>query len=68
LTFLIVRSLTNYGGYNEIDIANKLVWFGANGVIVFQGLKFVVTIHLMQNDVLFVTSVHYMTYHTNLGV
>ncbi len=25
LTFLIVRSLTNYGGYNEIDIANKLV-------------------------------------------
>ncbi len=68
LTFFIVRSFTNYGGYHEIYIPNKLVRFGANGIIVFQGLKFGVTIRLMQNDVLFVTGVHYMTHHTNLGV
>jgi len=44
LTFLIMQSLTNYGGYNEINIANKLVCFGTNGVTIFQGLKYGVTI------------------------
>jgi len=47
LTFMIVRSLINYGGYNEIDITNKFICFQANGIIVFQGLKFSVTIRLM---------------------
>jgi hypothetical protein len=30
LTPLIVRSFINYGGYNEMYIVKKLVYFGAN--------------------------------------
>jgi hypothetical protein len=34
-TSLIVKILMEFGGLNEKDLANKLVCFGANGVIVF---------------------------------
>ncbi len=39
LTGVIVRSLTNLGGLFMVDVANKVVCFGANNVTIFQGLK-----------------------------
>jgi hypothetical protein len=68
LASLIVQSLINYGGYNEKNITNKLVCFGTNGVTIFQGLKFNVTIQLMLTHAPFVTNVHYTTHITNLVV
>jgi hypothetical protein len=50
---------------NETKVANKLVCFGANGMIIFQGLKPDVTTQLMQKHIPFVSGVHYMTQHTN---
>jgi len=38
-TFIIIHSLGIFGGMSKIDIINKVVCFGADGVIVFQGLK-----------------------------
>jgi hypothetical protein len=68
LTHLIVESLIMFEGLNETKVANKLVCFGANRVIVFQGLKLDVTTQLMQKHVPFVSGVHCMTHHTNLIV
>lgn len=39
LTKIIVKSLMEYGSLNEKKIANKLVYFGANDVTIFQGAK-----------------------------
>ncbi len=44
LTSLIVQRLINYGGYSETNITNKLVCFAIDGVTIFQGLKYNVTI------------------------
>jgi hypothetical protein len=35
ITFAIVYSLIYLGGLSMVDIANKVVCFGANGVIIF---------------------------------
>jgi hypothetical protein len=58
---LIIQHLVEHGGLNETYIAKKLICFGANGVVVFHGVKNGVTIP-------FVSSVHYMAHHTNLVV
>jgi len=68
LTHLIVESLLMFEELNETKVANKLVYFGANGMIIFQGLKPDVTTQLMQKHIPFVNGVHYMTHHTNLVV
>jgi ribosomal protein L5 len=39
LTSLIIKSLVEYGGLNEMEIAKKLICFGINEVIIFQGVK-----------------------------
>jgi hypothetical protein len=36
----IALSLVDYGCLSEMDIANKLVCFRANEVIIFPGIKF----------------------------
>ncbi len=36
----IALSLVDYGCLSEMDIANKLVFFRANEVIIFLGIKF----------------------------
>ncbi len=36
----IALSLVDYGCLSEMDIANKLVCFRANEVIIFHGIKF----------------------------
>jgi hypothetical protein len=57
LTYLIIQSLVEYGGLNEADIAKKLIYFGANGVMVQSGVT-----------IPFVSGVHYMVHRTNLVV
>jgi hypothetical protein len=40
LMSFIVLGLVDYGCLSEMDIANKLVCFRANEVIIFHGIKF----------------------------
>jgi hypothetical protein len=68
LTKFIMWNLVYFGSMTEIDVANKLVCFGTNGVIVFQGFKNGVTTKLMQNHVSFVSGVHCMAHCTNLAI
>jgi hypothetical protein len=68
LTKFIMQNLVEFGSMIEIDLANKLVCFGADGMIVFQGLKNGVTTKLMQNHAPFVSGVHCMAHCTNLAV
>jgi hypothetical protein len=44
LTIVIIHFLVIFGGMSKTNIVNKVVCFGANGVIVFQGLKISVII------------------------
>jgi hypothetical protein len=41
---IIVHFLTDLGGLLVVDVANKVVCFGADDVIVFWGLKIGVTV------------------------
>jgi len=68
LTKLIMWNLVEFGGMIETNVANKLVCFGADGVTNFEGLRYGVTMKLMQNHVPFVSGVHCMAHHTNLVV
>jgi len=63
---MLVSCTTTFGGLCDGDLASKLVYFGANGVMVFQGLKIGVTIQLVEKHVLFVTSIHCMAHRCNL--
>jgi hypothetical protein len=36
---VIMKSLLQYGSLSDIDLASKLINFGVNGVLVFQGAK-----------------------------
>ncbi len=55
LNSLIVKNLVEYGGLIEMEIANKLVYLGENGVNVFQGVKVGVTTQLMTKHAQYVT-------------
>jgi hypothetical protein len=39
LTIAIVCFLIDLGGLSVVDVANKVVCFGVDGVTIFQGLK-----------------------------
>ncbi len=39
LTTVIIHSLIDLGGLLVVDVANKVVCFGVDGVTIFQGLK-----------------------------
>jgi hypothetical protein len=54
LTTMLVNCTTTFGGLCDGDSTSKLVYFGANGVMVFQGLKIGVTIQLEEKHVLYV--------------
>jgi hypothetical protein len=56
----------DYRRLNEINIANKLVCFEANRVIVFHGVKNGVMTQLMQKYIPFVSRVQCMAHRTNL--
>jgi hypothetical protein len=68
LTKLIMQSLVEFGSMTKTNVANKLVCFGTDGVIIFQGLKNGVTTKMMQNHVPFMSGVHYMAHCTNLAI
>lgn len=63
-----MQNLVKFGGLNETKVCNTLVYFGANEVRIFQGLKFGVTTQLMHKHVPFVSNVHFMAHCTNLAI
>jgi hypothetical protein len=67
LTVAIVRSLTNLGGLLTVDVANKVICFGAR-CNNFQGLKISVTVQLMNKHNPFLVGIHYMEHQCNLVV
>jgi hypothetical protein len=67
LTSLIVKSLMEFGGLSETNLANKLVSFGVDRVTIFQGVKNGVKAQIMQKHAPFVDGMHCMAL-TNLVV
>jgi hypothetical protein len=55
--FLIV-----FGGLLKMDIVNKVVYFGVDGVTIFQGLKTGVTVQLMAKYSLYIVGIHCMAH------
>jgi len=55
--FLIV-----FGGLLKMDIVNKVVYFGVDGVTIFQGLKTGVTVQLMAKYNLYIVGIHCMAH------
>jgi hypothetical protein len=47
---------------SETNIANKVVYFGANGVTIFQSLKIGVIVQLVNKHCPFVVGIHYMAH------
>ncbi len=62
LTIMIIHFLAIFGGMPKTTIANKVVCFGVNGVIVFQGLKIGVLVQLISKHCPFVVRIHCMTH------
>jgi hypothetical protein len=63
-----MQSNIDYECFNETNIANKLVCFGVNGIVVFKNVKFVITVPLIYEHAPFVNGVHYMAQCINLVV
>jgi hypothetical protein len=57
LTSIIIHSLDVFG-----DIANKVVYFGVDGVTIFQGLRTSATIQLVSKHCPFVVGIHCMAH------
>jgi hypothetical protein len=68
LTLLILRSLEEYGGLIVEQIANKVVCFGSNGVLVFIGDHMGVAAQLKSKVTPFFIAVHDMAHCTNLAM
>ncbi len=68
LTSIIICSLVVFGGMSKSNIANKVVCFGVNNVIVFQSLKIGVIIQLVNKHFPFVVGIHYMAHRCNFVV
>lgn len=45
-----------------MDIVNKVVYFGVDGVTIFQGLKTGVTVQLMAKYNLYIVGIHCMAH------
>lgn len=65
LIYVIIRSLAVFGGMSKIDIANKVVYFGANDVTIFQGLKTNVNVQLVSKHYPSFLRIHCMAYQCN---
>jgi len=68
LIVMIIHFLVIFGGMSETNIANKVVCFGVEGVIIFQGLKTNVIVQLINKYYLFVVRIHYTAHQCNLVV
>ncbi len=62
ITIAIVCFLIDLGNLSMVDIANKVVCFGADDVTIFQGLKTCVIIQFMNKHNLFIVDIHYMAH------
>jgi hypothetical protein len=61
-------ALLQYGGLFESNLGFKLMCFGTNGVIVFQGSKLDVIMQLKEKHAPFMLGVHYVACMINLVV
>jgi hypothetical protein len=64
----LLKAMEAYSGLPPSEIAKKLISFGANGVLVFQGVRTGVTVQLKENHSPFVLEMHCMSHRTNLAV
>ncbi len=44
---VFIRSFIDLGGLLMVDVVNKVVYFGVDGVTIFQGLKISVIVQFM---------------------
>jgi hypothetical protein len=63
-----MEALTIDEGFLRDQVAQKLIYFGANGVNVFQGTKNGVTKHIHDTYAFHPIGVHCMAHNTNLVV
>jgi hypothetical protein len=64
----IVTSLIEYKGVKEADLIQKLICFGINKTIIFQGVKTSVITQLLQKHAPYLNGVHCMAHRTNLVI
>jgi hypothetical protein len=65
---MIMEQLSWHGGISEMELAEKLICFGADGVAVFQGSRNGVIQQLKEKHAPFVIGVHDFAHRTNLAV
>jgi len=65
---VIVDNVLQYGGLLESDLVSKLISFGANGILVFHGVKNVVTTQLKEKFAHYMLGVHCVAHQTNLTI
>jgi hypothetical protein len=65
---MIVEQLSWYGGILEMELVEKMICFGTDGVAVFQGSRNGVIQQLKEKHAPFVIGVHDFAHHTNLAV
>jgi hypothetical protein len=63
---MLVNFVHIFGGLFDGGLASKLVCFGANGVIISQGLKIGVIMQLIEKHAPFVIGIHCMAHRCNL--
>jgi hypothetical protein len=68
ITKVIVGNLLQYGGLFKTNSVSKLISFGANGVLVLQGVKTNVVTQLKKTHTPFMLGVHCFAHKTNLVV
>ncbi len=68
LIYVIIHFLVVFGGMSKSDIANIVVCFGVNDVIIFQNLKISVIVQLVNKHCLFVVRIHCMAHWCNFVV
>jgi hypothetical protein len=65
---IIVSSLFTFGGLLKANIINEVVYFGVNGVIMFQVLKTNVIVELMHKHNPHIVDIHCMAHQCNLVI
>ncbi len=61
-TIIIIHFLVVFGGMLEIDLGNKVVCFGVDSVIIFQGLKIGVIVLLINKHCLLLIGIYWMAH------
>ena len=61
-------ALQDLGGLLTEQIQEKLLYFGTNGAVIFQGVKGGITVQLQQEFALFLIEVNCSSHKTNLAI